>query len=106
MAADLAGAGGQAILDNMRASVPPARMHAFQAWTAVRSRFVEDFVASAAGAGIGQYVVLGAGLDSFAYRHPELLKSLRIFEADQPLSQAWKRQRLNDLNITVPPNVV
>jgi O-methyltransferase involved in polyketide biosynthesis len=66
MAADLAGEEGRAILDGTLANAPPDRMHAFQAWTAVRSRFVEDFVESAAAAGTTQYVVLGAGLDSFA----------------------------------------
>jgi hypothetical protein len=106
MAADLAGEEGRAILDNMRASVTPDRMHAFQAWTAVRSRFVEDFVESAVSAGVSQYVVLGAGIDSFAYRHPDLLERLTIFEVDHPFSQAWKRRRLDQLHITVPHNVV
>jgi O-methyltransferase involved in polyketide biosynthesis len=59
MAADLAGEGGRAILDSMLENAPPDRMHAFQAWTAVRSRFVEDFVESAVAAGISQYLMLG-----------------------------------------------
>jgi methyltransferase (TIGR00027 family) len=90
----------------MRANVPPDRLHAFQAWTAVRSRFVEDFVESAVSAGVSQYVVLGAGLDSFAYRHADLLERLTIFEGDHSFSQAWKRRRLDELHITMPPNVV
>ena len=106
LAADLAGVEGRAILDNMHAYVTPDRLQAFQAWTAVRTRFVEDFVESAGAAGARQYVVLGAGLDSFAYRHSELLKRLTIFEVDHPFSQAWKRRRLAELHITPPDNVM
>jgi methyltransferase (TIGR00027 family) len=106
MAADLAGDEGRAILDGMRANVTPDRLHAFQAWTAARSRFVEDFVESAISAVISQYVILGAGIDSFAYRHNELLDRLTIFEVDHPLSQAWKRHRLDELHVTPPANVV
>lgn len=106
MAADLAGEEGRVILDRMLANAPPDRMHAFQVWTAVRSRFVEDFVESAVTAGVSQYVMLGAGLDSFAYRHAGLLDRLTIFEVDHPFSQAWKRRRLDELGITLPDNVV
>ena len=106
MAASLAGQEGRSILDNMLANAPPDRMRAFQAWTAARSRFVEDFVESAVAAGISQYVILGAGLDSFAYRHPGLLERLTIFEVDHPLSQAWKRRRLGELHIPLHHNVV
>jgi methyltransferase (TIGR00027 family) len=106
MAADLAGEDGRAILDNMRANVTPDRLHAFQAWTAARSRFVEDFVETAVASGVSQYVVLGAGIDSFPYRRPDLLGRLTIFEVDHPFSQAWKRRRLDELHIALPRNVV
>ncbi len=106
MAADFAGEDGRAILDNMRANVTPDRLHAFQAWSAVRSRFVEDFVESAVAAGVSQYVMLGAGIDSFAYRHTDLLERLTIFEVDHLFSQAWKRHRLDELHIPLPHNVV
>jgi methyltransferase (TIGR00027 family) len=106
LAADLAGEEGRTILDGMRANVTPARLHAFQAWSASRSRFVEDFAGNAVAHGIDQYVILGAGLDSFAYRHPDLIQRLTIFEVDHPLSQAWKRHRLGELHISVPRNVV
>jgi methyltransferase (TIGR00027 family) len=106
LAEDLAGDEGRTIIDGMRASVTPARLHAFQAWTASRSRFVEDFVLSAVADGIDQYVLLGAGIDSFAHRYPDLVERLTIFEVDHPLSQAWKRQRLEELGISVPHNVV
>jgi methyltransferase (TIGR00027 family) len=106
LAADLAGEEGRTILEGMRANVTPARLHAFQAWTAARSRFVEDFARSAVADGIDQYVILGAGLDSFAYRHLDLADRLTVFEVDHPFSQAWKRSRLEKLHISVPRNVV
>ena len=69
-----------------------------------RARFVEDLVVEAAGQGVNQYVVLGAGLDTFAQRRPELAKAagLRVFEVDRPGPQAWKRQRLEKLGFGVP----
>jgi methyltransferase (TIGR00027 family) len=54
----------------------------------LRSRYAEDRLASAAGQGIGQLVVLGAGLDTFAYRQPDLATCLRIFEVDHPASRS------------------
>jgi len=59
-----------------------------------RSRYAEDRLAAGA---FAQYVILGAGLDSFAWRRPDLLRSLRVFEADHPASQAWKLKRVSDL---------
>ena len=59
-----------------------------------RSRYAEDRLAAGA---FAQYVILGAGLDSFAWRRPDLLRSLRVFEADHPASQAWKLERLSEL---------
>jgi methyltransferase (TIGR00027 family) len=106
LAADLAGPEGRAIIEGMRARATPDRIQAFQAWTAARSRFVEDFVVSAVEDGIAQYILLGAGLDSFAYRHPELAHRVTIFEVDHPLSQAWKQRRLDELQVSIPHNVV
>jgi methyltransferase (TIGR00027 family) len=74
-----------------------------RAHLAVRSRVAEDALASAVNAGVRQYVVLGAGLDTFALRNTE--PSLRIFEVDHPSTQAWKRQRLKEASITEPPNL-
>jgi methyltransferase (TIGR00027 family) len=59
-------------------------------------------VAEQAGHGVGQYVVLGAGLDTFAQRRPEIAARLRVFEVDQPGPQAWKRQRLIALGYGIP----
>jgi len=68
-----------------------------------RARFVEDLVVERAGQGVDQYVVLGAGLDTFAQRRPEVAADgLRVFEVDRPGPQAWKRQRLVDLGFGVP----
>jgi len=74
----------------------------FRASILARARFIEDLVAEEAARGVGQYVLLGAGLDTFAQRRPELASRLAVFEIDQPGAQAWKRQRLVDLGLGVP----
>lgn len=68
---------------------------------AVRTRFAEDALAAAVEAGVRQLVVLGAGLDTYAYRSP-FLERLRIFEVDYPATQAWKRERLAEAGIAIP----
>lgn len=67
-----------------------------------RARFIEDLVVEQAGRGVSQYVILGAGLDSFAQRRPEIASRLKVFELDQPGPQAWKRQRLIELGFGIP----
>jgi methyltransferase (TIGR00027 family) len=67
-----------------------------------RARFIEDLVAEQADQGVAQYVLLGAGLDTFAQRRPEIASWLAVFEVDQPGPQAWKRQRLVDAGFGVP----
>src|SRR6185503_5582619 len=52
--------------------------------------------------GVGQYVILGAGLDTFAQRRPDIAFRLLVFEVDRPGPQAWKRQRLVDLGLGIP----
>jgi methyltransferase (TIGR00027 family) len=71
---------------------------------AVRSRFAEDELARAAAGGVRQYVVLGAGLDTYACRHQHDA-ALRVFEVDHPATQAWKRQLLAASSITVPDSL-
>ncbi len=71
---------------------------------AVRTRFAEDALAAAVEKGVEQLVVLGAGLDTYAYRGA-LRDRLRIFEVDHRATQAWKRQRLADAGIPVPENL-
>jgi methyltransferase (TIGR00027 family) len=73
----------------------------FRASILARARFIEDLVADQATSGVEQYVILGAGLDTFAQRRPEFASRLQVFEIDRPSSQAWKRQRLVELGIGV-----
>jgi methyltransferase (TIGR00027 family) len=70
-----------------------------------RSRYAEDRLAAAVASGVRQYVVLGAGLDTFAYRSP-LAASVRVFEVDHPGTQGWKRAALAAADLGVPPGVV
>jgi methyltransferase (TIGR00027 family) len=74
---------------------------AFRAFMAARSRYAEDELAGAFAHGVRQYVVLGAGLDTFAYRNPH--EGLRVFEVDHPDTQAWKREQLQAAGIAIPP---
>ena len=71
----------------------------------LRSRHVEDELAAAIIRGIDQYIILGAGLDSFAKRRPDLVGSLDVFEVDPPASRAWKRARVAELGIAVPTHL-
>lgn len=71
----------------------------------LRSRVAEDALHDAHARGIRQYVLLGAGLDTFAYRQPEWARSLHVVEVDQPASQAHKRRLLAFAGIAVPANV-
>ncbi len=75
----------------------------FRAFMAARARFAEDELAEAVARGVKQYVVLGAGLDTFAYRNP--YPDLRVFEVDHPATQAWKRKRLAQVGIVVPSSM-
>jgi methyltransferase (TIGR00027 family) len=85
-----------------RGDMDPQFTRPFRASIVARARFIEDLVVEQAGCGLGQYVILGAGLDSFAQRRPEIASRLRVFEIDQPGPQAWKRQRLIELGFGVP----
>ena len=85
-----------------RGDMDPQFTRPFRASIMARTRFIEDLVVEQAGHGVSQYVILGAGLDSFAQRRPEIASRLRVFEVDQPGPQAWKRQRLTELGFGVP----
>jgi methyltransferase (TIGR00027 family) len=106
LALPLAGEEGPALVERLRAEMPGPMLHGFTRWVAVRARLPEDIVEHAVRDGIHQYVILGAGLDSFAYRRGDLLQQVRVFEVDHPASQAWKRARLADLGIDQPANLV
>jgi methyltransferase (TIGR00027 family) len=85
-----------------RPDMEPNFTKPFRASIVARARFIEDLVLEQVQRGIGQYVILGAGLDTFAQRRPEIGKSLNVFEIDQPGTQAWKRQRLAAVGLDVP----
>jgi methyltransferase (TIGR00027 family) len=70
------------------------QVRAMRLFISARSRFAEDSLAAAVARGVRQYVVLGAGLDTFAHRNPFAHLGLRVFEVDDPATQAWKRRRL------------
>lgn len=105
LALGLAGEAGSALLAQLTSRLPEASRQAFGLAFAVRARFVEDAVEAAIQQGIGQYMILGAGLDSFAYRRPDLRTRLKIFEVDRPASQAWKRRRLEEMGVAIPDSV-
>jgi methyltransferase (TIGR00027 family) len=71
--------------------------------TTARSRIAEDALSRAVESGIRQIVILGAGLDTFALRNPHGARQIRIYEVDHPATQAWKRQRLAEAQIALPP---
>ncbi|MFN7936312.1 MAG: class I SAM-dependent methyltransferase [Bryobacteraceae bacterium] len=77
--------------------------NSLRAWIAARSRYAEDQLAGAVARGVRQYVVLGAGLDTFAYRNP--YPELRVWEVDLPAAQEAKRRMLRDAGIDVPSSM-
>ncbi|MGB2940891.1 MAG: SAM-dependent methyltransferase [Candidatus Dormiibacterota bacterium] len=102
LALDLAGEEGQARLAELR-KLPEESLYPMAMLFAIRSRYVEDMVEAAVAEGVTQYVLLGAGLDSFAYRRGDLLEQrLRVFEVDAPGTQAYKRSRLEELGVATP----
>jgi methyltransferase (TIGR00027 family) len=96
---------GAAAAEELRSN--PKEHHAFsrafRAFMAARSRYAEDELARAVAHGVRQYVVLGAGLDTFAYRNPH--PGLRVFEIDHPSTQTWKREQLQAADIQIPPTM-
>lgn len=72
-------------------------------FTTARSRIAEDALSGAVERGVRQIVVLGAGLDTFALRCPHGERQIRVYEVDHPATQAWKRQRLAEAQLALPP---
>jgi methyltransferase (TIGR00027 family) len=93
--------GTQFTFDAVRERHPFAR--AARAFMATRSRYAEDHLTAAIARGVAQYVLLGAGLDTFAYRNP--FQQLRVFEVDFPATQEWKRTMLAEASISEPSNL-
>jgi methyltransferase (TIGR00027 family) len=85
-----------------RPDMQPEGTKPFRASVVARARFIEDLVAAEADDGTDQYVILGAGLDTFAERRPEIASRLQVFEVDQPGHVAWKERRLIELGYGVP----
>lgn len=85
-----------------RPDMNPEWTRRIRAEIVARARFVEDLVAEQASRGVGQYVILGAGLDTFAQRRPEVASRLHVFEVDQPGPSRWKRERLMELGYGIP----
>jgi len=85
-----------------RPDMDPSGTRGYRAAIVVRARFIEDLVAEQADRGLTQYVILGAGLDTFAQRRPGIASRLQIFELDPPGPQAWKRRRLVELGFGIP----
>jgi methyltransferase (TIGR00027 family) len=88
-----------------RPDMHPQGTRGYRASIVGRARLIEDLVQERTERGVGQYVILGAGLDTFAQRRPELASKLRIFEIDKPETQKWKRQRLTELGLGVPAHL-
>jgi methyltransferase (TIGR00027 family) len=76
-----------------------------RAFMVARSRYAEDALARSIARGATQYVILGAGLDTFAYRNPHAESALRVFEVDYPATQEWKRRNLQEARIRIPDSV-
>ncbi|WP_213953751.1 class I SAM-dependent methyltransferase [Variovorax sp. dw_954] len=81
------------------------RANAAHADVIVRTRYAEDALAAAAQRGIDQYVMVGAGFDSFALRQPPYAEAMTIFEIDHPATQGMKRRRLDECGVHVPDNL-
>ena len=85
--------------------LPPQLKARYRSLFVMRSRYAEDCLAESFSNGVRQYVILGAGLDTFAYRQPLWARPLRVFEVDHPATQQWKRRRLAAAGIAIPGNV-
>jgi len=98
LALTILGPDAQTMVDEISRRDPQRKMRFF---IAMRSRYTEDAIDAAVKSSVRQLVVLGAGLDTFAYRSP-YAGALRIFEVDYPATQLWKRQRLAESGIAIP----
>lgn len=85
-----------------RGDMHPIGTRPFRASILARARFLEDLLEQRLAAGVAQYVILGAGLDTFAQRRPELASRMQVFEIDQKGPQSWKRSRLEQLGFGIP----
>ena len=85
-----------------RPDMDPQGTSGFRASIVSRARFVEDLLLALIPQGLKQYVILGAGLDTFSQRNPNIASRLSVFEIDQPITQLWKQNRLKELGFGTP----
>ncbi len=85
-----------------RPDMHPQGTSRFRASIVARARFIEDLVLEQIRQNVHQYIILGAGLDTFAQRRPEVGANLKLFEVDQLETQLWKRRRLEELDYDIP----
>jgi methyltransferase (TIGR00027 family) len=95
----------RAIANADAALVQALRLNPAYASVLVRARFTEDCLQAAIAAGVAQYVLVGAGMDTFAWRRPDLDQKVTVFEVDHPATQGLKRDRLAAAGLTPPPNL-
>ncbi|MDE3212795.1 MAG: class I SAM-dependent methyltransferase [Bacteroidota bacterium] len=88
-----------------RPDMDPEFTKRLRASMVARARFVEDLLAQEVTSGIHQYVIIGAGLDTFAFRNPELASLVEIFEIDQTETLQWKEKRLTEIGLSIPKNL-
>jgi len=89
----------------VRKDHPALKFPLLRQFVAARSRFAEDTLAKAVKRGVRQYVMLGAGFDTFGFRNPYAGKGLRVFEVDRPASQGWKKYMIKVANYPIPPSL-
>jgi methyltransferase (TIGR00027 family) len=94
--------GSSALQPDLHQSEDTKQSLQLRAFYVARSRYAEDQLYLAVERGVRQYVILGAGLDTFAYRNPYPAGALRVFEVDHPATQAWKLARLQEAGISLP----
>jgi methyltransferase (TIGR00027 family) len=97
--------GERLVPDTVRVRLPDLRSHPSYGAIIIRARFAEDALAAAIQRGVGQYVILGAGLDSFALRRPAYARGVQVFEIDHPDTQNFKLSRLADCGLPKPADV-
>ncbi|HEY2191123.1 MAG TPA: class I SAM-dependent methyltransferase, partial [Actinomycetospora sp.] len=88
-----------------RGDMDPDTTRGARAGMVARARVVDDLVDEAFAAGVTQYVVLGAGLDTYALRRPGLDPACTVFEVDRPETSTWKRRRITELGLPAPPGL-
>src|SRR5215211_8002693 len=93
------------VVEFFRSVIPDHVAHVARLFQCQRSRFVEEEVERATERGVDQFVDLGAGLNSFAWRRPDLMQRLQLFEVDHPATQEYKRERVKAIGLACPRNL-